>query len=86
MGLHSELIRDNVAIHTGASFEGAGGRSPPRKMKRKKKRKKREKKEKNKKITTYEVMFFQFFTSPVALKNFKKICPQEKVEMTLLDI
>ena len=28
--------------------------------------------------------FFQFFYSPVALRNFKKICPQEKVEMTFL--
>ena len=30
--------------------------------------------------------FFQFFNSPVALKNIKKIAPQEKVEMTPLDL
>ena len=31
-----------------------------------------------------KVLFFKFFSFPVALKNFKKICPQEKFEMTPL--
>ena len=32
----------------------------------------------------YKVLFFQFFNSPVALKNIKKLASQEKVEMTPL--
>ena len=36
-------------------------------------------------ITTYKVLFFQFFNGPVALKNQKNFWPpQEKVEMTPL--
>ena len=74
---------------------GAGGPSPPQGKKRKKKRKKKEKrkKEKRKKGTMNSVKllhikccFFQFFNSPVALKNKKKFwLPQEKVEMTPLE-
>ena len=84
-------------ISTEASFEGGwGGPSPPkekeRKKKRKKKKKKKEKKKERKKGTMNNVKllhikccFFQFFNSPVALKNLKKFWPpQEKVEMTPL--
>ena len=40
----------------------------------------------NVKILHIKCCFFQFFNSPVALKNKKKIlAPQEKVEMTLLN-
>ena len=70
---------------------------PPRKQKKrkkKKKEKKREKREKRKKGTMNNVKllhikccFFQFFNSPVALKNKKKfLAPQENVEMTPLKI
>ena len=80
-------------------MRGAGGRRPPKeKEKKKKKKEKKEKREKKKKerkkegnyelrqITTYKVLFFfQFFNSPVALKNKKKFwLPQENIEMTLL--
>ena len=79
-----------------------GGRPPQRKIKKKKKekkkekrkkRKKREKREKRKKGTMNSVKllhikccFFQFFNSPVALKNKKILAPQEKVEMTPLKL
>ena len=70
-------------LKPGASFEGAGGPSPSpkEKEKKRKKRKKRKKKEKKgkkerKKRTMDDVKllhikccFFQFFNSPVALKN-----------------
>ena len=85
---------------TEASFGGLGswGPSPPKEKKKKKrkkkrkKRKKREKKRKRKKETMNSVKllhikccFSQFFKSPVALKNKKKIlASQEKVEMTPL--
>jgi hypothetical protein len=36
------------------------------------------------KILHIKCVFFQFFNSPVALKNLKNFCPQEKVEMTPL--
>ena len=32
----------------------------------------------NVKITAFEVLFFQFFNSPVALQNKNKIVPQRK--------
>ena len=83
-----------------ASFRGAGGPSPPppkekeikkKKKEKRKKRKKGEKREKGKKGTMNNVKllhmkcFFQFFNSPVALKNKKHFWPpQEKVEMTPL--
>ena len=39
----------------------------------------------NVKLLHIKCCFFQFFNSPVALKNLKKFRPpQEKVEMTLL--
>ena len=31
-------------------------------------------------ITTYNVLFFQFFNSPVALKNIKKFDPPKKLK------
>ena len=81
---------------------GLGGRRPPPPQGKSKKEKKKEKKKKEKKekkrekerrnyewrqITTYKVLFFQFFNSPVALKNKKIFCPlQEKVEMTPLNM
>ena len=62
-----------------------GKRKKEKRKKKEKKEKKREKKEgKRKKGTinyvkllhiTYKVLFFQFFNSPVALKNKKKILP-----------
>ena len=36
------------------------------------------------KLLNIKCCFFQFFNSPVALKNLKKFGPQEKVEMTPL--
>ena len=71
------------------------GLSPPRNKGkreiRKKKRKKEEKKKERKKGSMNNVKllhikccFFQFFNSLVALKNFKNVGPQEKVEMTPL--
>ena len=77
------------SVTTEASFERAGGRRPPRKEKKEKKeRKKREKekekkREKRKKETMNNVKllhikccFFQFFNSPVALRNTKLFAPQ----------
>ena len=70
---------------------------PPRKKKKRKKERKKEKREKRKKerkkgtmnnvkLLHIKCCFFQFFNSPVALKNIKKLAPpQEKVEMTPLD-
>ena len=86
-----------IKLSTEASFGGAGGPSPPqgkrRKKKRKTKKKKEKKREKRKKGTMNNVIllhikccFFQFFNSPVALKNKKILAPQEKVEMTPLVI
>ena len=86
-------------LKQGRHLRGAGGPSPPKekkkekkKKKKKKKRKKRKKKKERKKGTMYndkllhiKCCFFQFFNSPVALKNLKKFWPpQEKVEMMLL--
>ena len=75
-------------ICSGASFEGAGGRRPQgkrKKEKRERKKKKREKKKERKKGTMNNVKllhikccFFQFFNSPVALKNKKKFWPPQK--------
>ena len=72
-------------MFTGASFEGAGRPSPPgkRKKRKEKKRKKRRKKERNEgtmnnvKLLHIKCCFFQFFNSPVALKN-KKNSPPRK--------
>ena len=75
---------------SGASFEGGwGGHRPPRKKKKRKKerkkRKKRKKEEKRKKGTINKVKllhikccFYQFFNSPVALKNQKNFGPPRK--------
>ena len=72
---------------------GLGGRrSPPRKKKKRKKKKEKKKKEKkekkrekrkkgtmnNVKLLHIKCCFFQFFNSPVALKNLKKFCPPKK--------
>ena len=72
-----------------ASFGGLGGHRPPRKKKKERKKekreRKREKREKRKKGTMNRVKllhikccFFQFFNSPVALKNKKKFGPPKK--------
>ena len=77
--------------HPGASFEGGWGAVAPqgkRKKERKKEKRKKEKKKERKKGTMNNVKllhikccFFQFFNSPVALKNKKKIWPpQEKLK------
>jgi hypothetical protein len=59
-----------------------------KKEKRERKEKKREKRKKGTmnsvKLLHIKCCFFQFFNSPVALKNIKKFAPQEKVEMTPL--
>ena len=71
---------------SGASFEGAGGPSPPQgkrsRKKRKKMKKRRKKKEKKKGTMNIKCCFFQFFGG---IEKFKKIWPpQEKIEMTPL--
>ena len=38
----------------------------------------------NVKLLHIKSCFFQFFNSPVALKNLKNVAPKEKVEMTPL--
>ena len=71
---------------------GAGGPSPPKEKEKRKKRKKRKKgrKERKKELwitSNYYIIkccFYQFFNSPVVLKNKKMFGPQEKVEMTPL--
>ena len=78
---------------------GAVAPPSPKEEEKKKKRKKKEKKEKkgkkerkkegnymnNVKLLHIKCCFFQFFNSPVTLKNLKKFGPpQEKVEMTPL--
>ena len=74
---------------SGASFEGElGGRRPlppqgkRKKEKRKKKKRKKRKKKKgtlnNVKLLHIKCCFFQFFNSPVALKNKKKFWPPKK--------
>ena len=56
-----------------------------KKERKEKKRKKRKKRTMNSvKLLHINCCFFQFFNSSVALKNEKKIAPQEKVEMTPL--
>ena len=69
---------------------GAGGPSLPqgKRKKERKKEKEKRKREKRKKGTVNSVKLlhikcclFQFFNSPVALKNLKNVAPQEKVEM-----
>ena len=40
----------------------------------------------NVKLLHIKCCFFQFFNSPVALKNKKNVGPQEKVEMTPLNM
>ena len=78
----------------GRHLRGAGGPSPPqgkrkkekKKEKKEKREKKREKKKERKKGTMNNVklihikccFFFQFFNSPVALKNTKKFWPPKK--------
>ena len=62
-------------------IQEAGGPSPPRKKKKEKKEKKRKKRKRKKgtmndvKFLQIKCCFFQFFNSPVALKNEKKILP-----------
>jgi len=81
------LVAEDVsATKPDASFwGGAGGRRPQGKRKKERKKEKREKKRikrKRKKGTMNDVKllhikccFFQFFNSPVALKNKKKFWP-----------
>ena len=92
--LYSNLLMRSIRkylFRTGASFEGGWGAvAPPPKEKEKKKKerkkeKKRKKEEKRKKGTINNVKllhikccFFQFFNSPVALKNKKKFWPPKK--------
>ena len=59
---------------------GAGGRRPRKKKEKRKKKRKKEKKRKKGTMNSVKLLhikccFFQFFNSPVALKNLKKICP-----------
>ena len=65
-----------------ASFGGLGGRRPPKKKeKRKEKRKKKKRKKRtrnNVKLLHIKCCFFQFFNSPVALKNKKNFAPPKK--------
>ena len=85
--------------YQGRHLRGAEGPSPPPPRKEKKeKRKKKEKREKEEKkdkkkgtmknvklLVHIKCCVFQFFNSPVALKNNKtNLTPQEKVEMTPL--
>ena len=80
-------------LQPGASFEGSWREaSPPRKRKKEKKERKKEKKEKkrkkkkkrkkgtmnNVKLLHIKCCFFQFFNSPVALKNMENFCPPKK--------
>ena len=68
-----------------ASFRGLGGHRPQGRRKRKEERKK-EKKEKKKgtlnnvKLLHIKCCFFQFFNSPVALKNKKISAPKKKLK------
>ena len=78
--------------YAGASFEGGWGAIAPKGKRKKEKREKRKKKERKKgttnnvKLLHIKCCFFQFFNSPVALKNKKNVGPQEKVEMTPLPV
>ena len=66
---------------TGASFEGGWGPLPPRKKKKRKKKEKKKRKKgtmNNVKLLHIKCCIFQFFISPVALKNLKKIWPPKK--------
>ena len=90
----NKILRIRGVIWGGLGGLG-GAVAPPRKKKKERKKEKREKerkREKRKKGTMNNVKllhmkccFFQFFNSPVALKNTKIFLPpQEKVEMTPL--
>ena len=76
--------KTGMLMRTEASFEGGQGAVAPKQKEKKKKERKKEKKEKREKkekkerreITT--CCFFQFFNSPVALKNLKKFGPPRK--------
>ena len=83
-------------LKQGRHLRGLGGRRPPGKRKKERKKERKRKKEKKKKqrkkgtmnnvkLLHIKCCFFQFCNSPVALKNFKKVGPQEKVEMTPLN-
>ena len=82
-----EVLRFSV-IRQRRHLGRAGGPSPPprkkKKEKKKEKKKKREKKKKKKetmddvKLLHIKCCFFQFFNSPVALKNKKNFCPPRK--------
>ena len=76
----------------GRHLRGLGGRRPPPKKKKKEKKKEKKKKRKKKKrkkewkkgtmnnvkLLHIKCCFFQFFNSPVALKNLKKFGPPRK--------
>ena len=84
-----DRARYNIGVHQGRHLRRAGGPEEKEKKKEKKEKKKKEKEKRELWITsnytTYKVLFFyQFFNSPVALKNKKNSTPQEKVEMTPL--
>ena len=73
-------------IKSEASFEGAGGPSPPKeKEKRKKRKKEKKEKEERKKGTMNNVKLLHikccFFNSPMALKNKNKKLPPTKKKL-----
>ena len=82
-----------MSVEQGCHLRGAGGPSPPKEKEKRKKERKKEKKRKkrkerkkerkkgtmnNVKLLHIKCCFFQFFNSPVALKNKKKFCPPRK--------
>ena len=90
---NGQYSAQTILTNTGASFEGAEGAvdhhpKGKRKKKKKKKKKKKEKREKKKKerrelwkMSNYKVLFFfQFFNSPVALRNKKNFVPKKKLK------
>ena len=95
------VSRGMLPVMQGRHLRGAGEASPqPKEKEKRKKRKKQEKQEKrekkrekrkkgtmnNVKLLHTQCCFFQCFNSPVALKILKKFAPQEKVEMTPLQL
>ena len=77
-------IQFNLQRRHLGGWEGAV--APPKEKEKKEKKEKKERKKKetmnNVKLLHIKCCFLQFFNSPVALKNLKKIGPPEKVEMT----
>ena len=92
MNLHTALDGKNIPPHSlkcrpGASLDGGWRESPPRKKKERKKEneKKRKKRKKEKRelfitplLLHIKCCFFQFFNSPVALRNEKLLATPKK--------